>query len=504
MATKEQILLELDRWEDDPSNRPDLVEVDGEEANYMFGIAGEYTLAKRIRMVLVPAATDIADQVGTSGGSSALAGLIGSLMKEAVAHAKNAWQTEFADKIQELEEKIKTSVATATDVQAARVNERLGALVPNATIEFLADAPTWNLRGDGSMSTNVVIDGVSNDVSRQGHGIQRAIMIAMLESLVPDKAITMEHHTIADGESANEAAERLSAELTALPALVVGIEEPEIYQHPVRARNFARVLTEFSERADSQVLLATHSPYFILPKQFSLLRSFRLESGCSRVSFASVSSVASLAGCAENRVTKAVERELPRTFSEGFFADAVVLVEGDTDRVVTEAVAELLGTPLDSVGIAVLSMDSKDNLEIPFRLLQALDVRTYLVADCDKLGASRKHAGDSAKEAAAEQSHRLATERLLHWLPSTAAVVGSGSLPFAYGDPSIVTNHYALWCDDLETELDNWSSFGSALVSSGFTLRSKNLAAYRSAVIDADVADMPSIFASLIAAIIAN
>jgi hypothetical protein len=503
MASKDQIVAELDHWEDDPANREQLVEVDDDDATHMFGIAGEYTLAKRMRMVLVPAAADIADQVGSAGGGSALANLVGSLMKEAVATAKSAWETEFADKIQELEEKIKASVASATSVQAARVNERLESLVPNTTIEFSADAPTWNLRGDGTLNTNVVIDGVSNDVSRQGHGIQRAIMIAMLQALVPDETLTLNQHALAEGETEDEAAERLRAQLQALPALVVAIEEPEIYQHPVRARSFARVLSALSERPDTQVFIATHSPYFVLPEQFSSLRCFSLESGCSSIAFTSVPEVAALAGCAETQVSKVVEKELPRTFSEGFFAEAVVFVEGDTDRVVLEAIAERLGTPFDSAGVAVVAMGSKENLEIPYRILAALDVATYVVADCDMLGAARKHPNDASARAQADASHQSSTELLIGWLPRAARVAGTGSLPFAYGDPTVVTSHYALWNDDLETELAQWPSFVASLTSNGGALRSKNVANYRLASMSADVADLPQAFTDLVAAVIA-
>ena len=40
-----------------------------------------------------------------------------------------------------------------------------------------------------------------------------------------------------------------------LPALIICIEEPEIYQHPIRARSFARVLVELSKKEKVQVFL---------------------------------------------------------------------------------------------------------------------------------------------------------------------------------------------------------------------------------------------------------
>jgi putative ATP-dependent endonuclease of OLD family len=73
---KEEILAELTRWEDDPVNADQLEDVPEADATHMFGFNGEHTLAKRVRLVLVPAATDIVSQVGRAGRGSALSDLI--------------------------------------------------------------------------------------------------------------------------------------------------------------------------------------------------------------------------------------------------------------------------------------------------------------------------------------------------------------------------------------------------------------------------------------------
>jgi energy-coupling factor transporter ATP-binding protein EcfA2 len=500
VTAKDDILAELERWENDPTNGEKLIEVDDEDATYMFGWDGENTLSRRMRMVLVPAATNLVEQVGSAGRGSALATLVSSLMKGAVAQAKASWEAKYADEIRILEEDIRVSVGKATSIQEARINERLGNLVPNAEVKFSAEAPTWSLGGDGTLNTDVLVDGVSNDVSRQGHGIQRAVMIAMLQAFVPDEALTVAKYEPVEGETKEETAERLRVQLEALPALVVAIEEPEIYQHPVRARSFARVLSAFARKTDTQVFIATHSPYFVLPEQFSTLRTFCLDSGCSSVASTSVAAVAAATGCRETKVTNVVEKQLPRSFSEGFFAEAVVFVEGDSDRVVVEAIAELLGKPFDAQGIAVLAMDSKENLQIPYAILCKLNIPVYVIADCDALGAVRNHPDAGAQQTNAERDHRASTERILQWLPSVATAV-SGGLPFAYGDPTVVSSHFTLWNDDLETELDRWPSFKSSLGAIGGTLRRKRVATYRAAVMGADIADLPQVFRDLVTAI---
>lgn len=53
------------------------------------------------------------------------------------------------------------------------------------------------------------------------------------------------HKAEADGDEAAADA-RLKEALESLPETIVAIEEPEIYQHPVRDRAFARMLVERS------------------------------------------------------------------------------------------------------------------------------------------------------------------------------------------------------------------------------------------------------------------
>ncbi|GAY11767.1 ATP-dependent endonuclease [Pseudonocardia sp. N23] len=501
VIAKDAILGELAKWEDDPANSAHLVSVDDADANHMMGVHGEHALAKRIRFVLVPAATDIAQQIGAPGKGSALTELVGSLMAEAVAAARADWEAEFSPVIAKLRSEIEKRVDDSTAVQARRVSHRLNDLIPDAKIVFRPQVDAWTLRGDSSIATDVIIDGMAHDVSRQGHGVQRAVIIAMLQSLVPDGTLATDQfsHDASDLDQGAQA--RFSAELADLPALVVGIEEPEIYQHPVRARNFGRVLFALSCRPDSQVVVATHSPYFVRPEQFAALRRLRVSDGCAVVSSTTLDGVAAVADVDSAKVLKTVERMLPNAFSEGFFAEAVVLVEGDTDRVVVEAIAEKLRMPLDSHGIAVLAMGGKESLRIPYSILESLGVPVYVVVDGDSGGAARKNPGNVSAQEKGNTSRKESTETVLSWLPEADVVVGD--LPYSYGNPSVVANRYTFLCDDLEEELRAWPSFCTALTAAGGALRQKNVSEYRSAAIDAEVSDLPVILRECISAIIA-
>ncbi len=497
-GTMEAMRTALDEWEAKPEHQNLLEEVVAEDATHMFGVNGEHTLWRRIRFILIPASTDLAAQVGSTSRGSALQELVGALMAGAVTAARTQWEQDNAIQIAELETAIAAGVAVSTKRHADRVNGLLAELVPKAKVEFRSSPPAWALKGDTTILTDVVIDGERKDVSRQGHGIQRALMMAMLQARVPDEEF-IKLQLAEGGASPEEVEAQLGAEMAKIPSLIVAIEEPEIYQHPVRARHFARVLSQIAARPDTQVMVATHSPYFVLPEQFDSLRRFTLSGGRTVVSSTSIADVATASGRPVPQIEKAVEREIPHTFSEGFFADGVVFVEGDTDRVVIEAIGERTGTSLDALGVAVLAVGGKSGLRIPREILECVGVPVYVVADADALGAARTHPNDPITQANAAASHKASTNDLYQWLP--AGTLKLGSAPFNWGDQTTVTSRWTLFHDDLEQELSGWASFVSELTGAGSTLRSKDVAAYRSAALSASTHDLPESLLALLEAV---
>ncbi len=491
-AGKPEIEAALAAWEDNPINANRLVGVSDADANHMFGINGPNVIKECLRFILIPAGTNIAGQIGGSGKGSALGQLIGAVMADASARAQAEWLAENAETIAKLRSQVRDSVEASTGIQAHRINTRLASLVPNASVTLTPEVPDWTPKADPTVTTTVTIDGVANDVSRQGHGVQRAVMISMFQALVPDEELTRRLYAPVEGEDEGQAEQRLAEALEALPSIVVCIEEPEIYQHPVRARSFARTLTELSRQSNVQVIVATHSPYFVRPEQFASLRRFALTCGVASTAQATVNSVAQQAGLEPAKIRSAVERMLPTEFSEGFFSDAVVLVEGPTDRVVIESIAALLGRNLDAQGTSVLEVCSKTSLRMSNAILSALGVPTYVVVDGDALGGARKHPNDTARQADVDASHRQATEDVVAWLPTSKAV--SGALPYRYGDPTVVTDRFTIWNDDIEEELVAWVSFASQANACGApvgTRTNKHQLAYKTAAFGADLADLP-------------
>ncbi len=396
---------------------------------------------------------------------------------------------------------MQSAINASTRLQSDRVNDRLTRLIPSASVEFGTTIPDWIPNPSPEISTKITIDGSQRDISKQGDGVQRAVMITMFESLIPDKKFIEGTYTPEEGLSGDEAKVKLDEILEKLPAIIICIEEPEIYQHPVRARAFGRILYGLSTQANAQVIIATHSPYFVQPKQFESIRRFSLTDGYSTSKYTTISGIATKSSISEERIKKIVEMHLPTTFSEGFFSDKVALVEGGTDKVVLEAISEKMGIPFDCKGISILEMSGKEDLQIPYLILESLGTPTYIVVDGDSLGAARKYPNDPAKQRKADASKKNSTEKVIAWLPSSATPI-VGKLPYSYHDPSVITNKFTIWIDDIEKELEKWTSFCNALSSNGGILRDdKNLQTYRQAVVEASLEDIPNALAECVKAI---
>ncbi|TFC61747.1 ATP-dependent endonuclease [Cryobacterium sp. TMB1-7] len=477
-------------WESDIANQASMVVVKDSDANHLFGINGKNVIRDCIRMILVPAATDITADVGESGRGSTLSDLIGAVVTSASAKARAEWQLRYADELAELNLSITSGVNTATISQANRVNARLKNLIPNASVEFTAIVPEWTPKGDPSVSTVVRLGEAVGDLANHGHGTQRAVMIAMFQSLAPDRDSTLAQNAQGDDESEEDHRARIDAVVENLPALLICIEEPEIYQHPVRARGFARVLDELSAQSNVQVAVATHSPYFVRPTQFHQLRRFNLADGVTDISWTTIDAAATRAGVNSKNFTLTIERHLPTVFSEGFFSDAVVLVEGDTDKVCIEGIADGRGFSLDLAGVSILPLTGKNELRMAYAILRSLKVPVYVVFDGDADSADRKYPGGGKSHADAAQSNQDQTAAALEWLEGPSEPT-EGEPRYVFGGPTLVAERFTVWRDDLETELAAWPSFLVALKDAGGTLRQKKAQRYRAATHAASHDDVP-------------
>jgi len=161
------------------------------------------------------------------------------------------------------------------------------------------------------------------DVSDQGHGLQRALILSLLEVLA--EAETKEFSNVG-------------------PNNIIIIEEPELYMHPQMERKMKDVLYAIANSKKFQVICTTHSPVFLdmAEKQESIVI---LEKDFDRkVSVKQVDeNIFSGSTFQDEKARLRMILSFDSTVNELFFAKRVVLVEGDSEIAVFPRAAGLLG-----------------------------------------------------------------------------------------------------------------------------------------------------------------
>lgn len=247
--------------------------------------------------------------------------------------------------------------------------------------------------------------GFGGPVDRQGHGLQRAFIFSLLQQLAKASVTTANPGGPAEGAPVQVGPDEPAAVLghARTPNLIIAIEEPELYQHPTKQRHFASVLRRLSDKAlpgaegRTQVVLASHSPLFVSLPNVDEIRFVR-RTDCEGEVFKQceltaldLGKVAGALGVMHRKPigTYTAATLLPRLhilgseLAEGFFADGIVLVEGRSDKAALYAAAALAGVDFEAHGIAVLPVESKNNLDRPYLIFKELGIPTFIIWDCD-------------------------------------------------------------------------------------------------------------------------
>lgn len=176
------------------------------------------------------------------------------------------------------------------------------------------------------------------------------------------------------------------------PTLVMAIEEPELYQHPPQARYLSEVLQELANE-NSQIIVCSHSPYFIPGDDFHNVRLVR-ELGnpsCSNITsltYAELAKELTDAGEKAVKETGMIAKLYPTLrpeISEMFFSRKLVLVEGIEDVAYLTTYIQLMGKLSDfrRSGYHIIPVGGKNELLKPLAIAKLLKIEVFVVCDAD-------------------------------------------------------------------------------------------------------------------------
>ena len=240
-----------------------------------------------------------------------------------------------------------------------------------------------------------VDDGIRTDVGRKGQGLQRALIFALVRSLAK---LTRREREIPK-EPEEEGAEVSSRQASKSSYFV--LEEPELYLHPQAQRELFDSLVELS-KAESQVLLCTHSSSFISLDRYRsicIVRKNTLEEGTT------------IFQCAEDLFVEVSDKDLFNlTYwinpdrGELFFARKVILAEGPTEKAIIPLLAEKLGVFRHD--LTVIDCGSKDSMPSYLQLLNKFRIPYVAIYDRDhQVGKSPDAIASADKASARVQQH---------------------------------------------------------------------------------------------------
>ncbi len=333
-----------------------------------YGVSkGANRLANHVQWVFVPASKDATEETEESKNTA-----LGQLLARTVRSKVN-----FSEKVgklkkdtQEEYQKILDEEQSVLDSISSTLQENLESWAhPGITAQIL-----WKQDSDKSVKVEepwaylkIGERGFEGDLARFGHGLQRSYMLALLQELT---------------ELSDETA----------PTLIMGIEEPEIYQHPPQAKHLAETLNDLSEK-DSQILICSHNPLFIPGDNFEAIRVVRERDNPS-MSYISQLSYADLSKKLESSGQKALKEEgvlaklypsLNPIINEMFFCNKLILTEGIEDVAYISTYLMLKENMMDfrKYGCHIVPVGGKSSIIKPLAMAKLLNIPTFIICDAD-------------------------------------------------------------------------------------------------------------------------
>ncbi|WP_409974352.1 ATP-dependent nuclease [Bacillus sp. Bva_UNVM-123] len=182
-----------------------------------------------------------------------------------------------------------------------------------------------------SLKPNFDYNGLETLLDHQGNGVQRTFILSILKGF---KMYNKKYQSEEKGVGR---------------PLIIAIEEPELYLHPHLARVFKDTLYSLADESFFQVLATSHSPNFIdLSRSNRTLAKFSLDDNKNVFAHQVDSDIFGLPTQEKDKF-QALLKFNPYV-NEIFFAENVILVEGDTEVVALKLIGEKLveGNELES------------------------------------------------------------------------------------------------------------------------------------------------------------
>jgi len=357
-----------------------------QSGDQFYGVSqGVDRLEKYIQWIYVPAVKNAIEEEKEARNSA-----LGKLLERTVRE-----KTNFADDVAKLKKDTEIAYQDILDKNQpalSEISDSLGAGMkqwgnPNASLRLVwGKEPDKTIRVEEPFAEIIAGEGsFEGQLARLGHGLQRSFIISLLQELVTF-----------DNENS--------------PKLILACEEPELYQHPPQIRHLSDLFNHLSTQ-NAQVLICSHSPFFVSGDGFENVRLVRMneKTNESSVSWCKYNDLAVFLGEVleapqpkNDGVLAKLNQELQPSLNEIFFTPTCILVEGleDVAYIKTYMILMEKWGEFRRLQCHIIPANGKSHLIRPYAITKKLDIHTFVVFDSDgheeDVGKRNKHQKDNA------------------------------------------------------------------------------------------------------------
>ncbi|MDO3560266.1 ATP-dependent nuclease [Ralstonia pseudosolanacearum] len=375
---------------------------------------------------------------------------IAKIVEDSRAKQQNVYEEKFKAQLKAIMKQLNEVVTSYSPGRAVTVSP--------AEVELKAPRTTFEV---------AVLDGTTETtVERQGHGFQRTLLISALQLLAQSGAASAEG------------------------IICLAIEEPELFQHPIQAQTFAKVLRSLAEDVGKriQVAYATHSPYFLEARHFDQVRRLTRSSDKTPVVTVHLATIADVKAklngvLSADTVDHQLDGIVANQLAVALFAHRAFLVEGTTESSVFYGIGDRtsLGS-LEAAGISIVPVGGKTSIPLAHAILTLIGIPVYALFDADGGFEARAKANGKA-------TNKIDDERKSHVKANHAVLKYFGRTEEDFPSAA-VAEEVAIFEDHLEAFLSaNWTEWITACsnveAAAGISL-AKNQLAYRTATLKAE------------------
>lgn len=315
---------------------------------------GDGDIREKLSFVFIPSERDLDKQMSVSQWT-----LIGKMLK---VIDENFRKRESGEKLSAIEEEFRQSMANPKEILERDFSS--GLTYKKFKDNFLAAAKdhAQGLAEEFSLDMEVYdplfyyktiqllgreSGGVFN-VSELGSGVQNLVLLALFRTY----AKLMKNK------------------------VVLAIEEPEIYLYPQAQRHLYKHFRNLS--SSSQIFYTTHSPNFVDAFNYDEIYMIRKHEGKTEY----IPRESDLTQNEREEIKILTEFNTER--NELFFADRVILVEGQTEKQSIPFILEKLDKPSERENISIIECEGKNGLPYYIRVCKSLKLNWCCLYDWDR------------------------------------------------------------------------------------------------------------------------